>query len=59
MSMEKAKAFGMGFLGIGFFLLASGMATMSGASNMAPLATAGVLALAGIAVAFTIAVVRG
>lgn len=56
--MEKIKAFGVGFLGIGFFLLAGGMATMNGAMKAPPLATAGVLALAGAVVLFTIIMLR-
>jgi len=55
--MGQATAFGVGFLGVGFFLLLGGVATMNGGLPTT-LATAGVLALAGVVVAFTILLLR-
>ena len=55
--MESMKTFGAGFLGVGFFLLIGGVATMNG-ELPTTLATAGVLGLAGVVVALTIILLR-
>ena len=55
--MDQMKAFGMGFLGVGFFLLVGGVATING-KLPTTMATAGVLGLAGAVVALTIMLLR-